>query len=250
MTKEWRFACLAAMVLGALGVLTLLFPDRSRAATPLLTTSLRCDRTLVVVGSDFDCSVVFRNTGDVTFTGVAAQAGFELCLQSGSCCVCIIGLFPLEYVSADPAWTGYTLQYHNPLWDPLGSGTLAPGESASLTVTVRAALLHAPGSAEGSRPAVCLFGSGYANTDGLPSAEQTLSSDCVTIDVVEALPVDVNCDERLDSVDALLLLQLIAGLIPSLPCPDGADTNGDGVVDPIDAELILQFSAGLIHQFS
>lgn len=57
---------------------------------------------------------------------------------------------------------------------------------------------------------------------------------------------DVNCDGRVDPLDAALILQLAAGLILSLPCPNGADVSGDGAVDALDAVLILQFSAGLI----
>jgi hypothetical protein len=58
---------------------------------------------------------------------------------------------------------------------------------------------------------------------------------------------DVNCDGRVNAVDAALTLQYSAGIIGSLPCPVNADVNGDGRTDARDALLILQVDAGLIH---
>ena len=58
---------------------------------------------------------------------------------------------------------------------------------------------------------------------------------------------DANCDGRVDSVDAALILQHEAGLIHSLPCPDLADVNQDGRANSLDASLILQYNAGLLY---
>lgn len=57
---------------------------------------------------------------------------------------------------------------------------------------------------------------------------------------------DVNCSFAVDSIDALLILQLTAGLIATVLCEDRADVNSDGDVDAVDSTLILQFDAGLI----
>ncbi len=57
---------------------------------------------------------------------------------------------------------------------------------------------------------------------------------------------DASCDGVVNPLDAALILQLSAGLINTLPCPDAGDTSGDGTTNPLDAALILQFSAGLI----
>lgn len=58
---------------------------------------------------------------------------------------------------------------------------------------------------------------------------------------------DVNCDASVDSIDAALVLQLVAGLVDALPCEENADANADGANNAIDAALILQFNAGLIE---
>ena len=57
---------------------------------------------------------------------------------------------------------------------------------------------------------------------------------------------DASCDGRVDSIDATLILQLDAGLITSLLCPQHGDVNGDGAVNALDAVLILQLDAGLL----
>jgi len=57
---------------------------------------------------------------------------------------------------------------------------------------------------------------------------------------------DANGDGSVNAIDATLVLQLVAGLLPSLP--PTADANLSGAIDAIDAALILQFVAGLIGQ--
>ena len=48
------------------------------------------------------------------------------------------------------------------------------------------------------------------------------------------------------SVDALLILQFVVGLVGSVPNPDSADVNSDGEIDSLDALLILQLGVGLL----
>lgn len=57
---------------------------------------------------------------------------------------------------------------------------------------------------------------------------------------------DANCDDSIDSLDALLVLQFEAGLVDRLIFPEGTDSNKDGKIDSRDALLILQFNAGLM----
>jgi hypothetical protein len=56
---------------------------------------------------------------------------------------------------------------------------------------------------------------------------------------------DVNCNARINSIDAALVLQREAGLIDALPCSENADLNHDGVANSVDAQLILQYNARL-----
>jgi hypothetical protein len=62
---------------------------------------------------------------------------------------------------------------------------------------------------------------------------------------------DPNNDGVADSLDALYILQVSAGLI-ELPPPAFAstDVNNDGYVDAIDATLVLQYTAGLISELN
>jgi hypothetical protein len=48
-----------------------------------------------------------------------------------------------------------------------------------------------------------------------------------------------------DSKDAALVLQVTALLIGNVPCPAAADLDGNRRIDSVDALLILQCSAGL-----
>jgi hypothetical protein len=60
---------------------------------------------------------------------------------------------------------------------------------------------------------------------------------------------DVNCDGKVNSRDAMMVLQLNSGLKNILPCKKNADVNGDNRINALDALLILQFEAGLIDHF-
>jgi len=55
---------------------------------------------------------------------------------------------------------------------------------------------------------------------------------------------DVDCRDGTTSVDAVLVLQLAAGLLTSLPCSANGDMDGDGRMGAADAAIILQVAAG------
>jgi glucose/arabinose dehydrogenase len=59
---------------------------------------------------------------------------------------------------------------------------------------------------------------------------------------------DVDCSGSVTSIDAALVLQLVAGLLDALTCQGGADANADGNINAIDAQLILQLTAGLLER--
>jgi len=57
---------------------------------------------------------------------------------------------------------------------------------------------------------------------------------------------DVNCDQRMDAKDVLLVFQFNAGLLRTLPCPQNADVDTNRRITSVDALLMLQRIAGLI----
>ncbi|TMB98798.1 MAG: glucose sorbosone dehydrogenase [Chloroflexi bacterium] len=57
---------------------------------------------------------------------------------------------------------------------------------------------------------------------------------------------DVDCDQVIDSVDALLLLRQAAGISTQVPCAtSGGDVNCDGKITSVDALHVLRYAAGL-----
>jgi hypothetical protein len=81
-----------------------------------------------------------------------------------------------------------------------------------------------------------------------PTVTPTMPTPSPTPVPPPALLGDVDCNGRLDSIDAALILQRSAGLIEGLPCEGSADASGDGRVNSIDAALVLQRVAGLIER--
>ncbi len=81
-------------------------------------------------------------------------------------------------------------------------------------------------------------------SSGWVDIESLITGQVVRVQVLSRR-FDVNCDGATNPVDALVLLQYAAGLVPWLDCVANADANGDGSVNPLDAALILQFDAGL-----
>lgn len=57
---------------------------------------------------------------------------------------------------------------------------------------------------------------------------------------------DADCNGQINAIDAALVLQYVADLLPALDCHSGADANQDGTVNAIDSALILQYVADLI----
>lgn len=93
-----------------------------------------------------------------------------------------------------------------------------------------------------SADATALYGTYRMGTEGeLPGGEEV---------VYQVRPKgtsgDANKDGRIDSIDALLVLQHGAGLLPQI---NNGDVNIDGSVTAIDASLILQLVAGRIDVF-
>jgi hypothetical protein len=100
---------------------------------------------------------------------------------------------------------------------------VACGRSASLTIIAN----HSKGA-------------GWVDIESLTTGE-TARVYIVTV------RYDANCDGATNAIDALLILQYVAGKTPALACSENADANGDGQINALDAAVILQFDAGLIR---
>ena len=88
---------------------------------------------------------------------------------------------------------------------------------------------------------------------GKPAAPEATSTPTPAPPTVTPTPTsqrhlngDVNRDGRVDSIDAAIILQYAAGLLPAEPA--FGDVNHDGQTNAIDAALILQYVAGLLGQ--
>jgi hypothetical protein len=85
-----------------------------------------------------------------------------------------------------------------------------------------------------------------AGTPTITQAPTATPTPTITFTPTPVFPAgDAGCDGVADAIDALLVLQVVAGYPPSW-CKVYADANRDGTVNAIDAILILQYAAGLI----
>jgi hypothetical protein len=91
---------------------------------------------------------------------------------------------------------------------------------------------------------ICGLG-GPTNTPPQP-ATPTRTATRTRTPTPEGVVGDASCDEIVNSIDAALVLQLVADLLQAFGCDADVDVNGDGRVDAIDAALILQFDAGFL----
>ena len=90
------------------------------------------------------------------------------------------------------------------------------------------------------------FGSDPLDPDSIP-VDPTATPEPTATPFLATLAGDANCDGTVNSIDAAIVLQDTAQLLPFLPCPLNADVNHDSSINAVDATLILQFSAGLIN---
>lgn len=64
---------------------------------------------------------------------------------------------------------------------------------------------------------------------------------------IKVIPLgDVDCNARVDPVDALRILQFDAGLSGASQCMMRGDIDGDGRVNSGDAVRVLFYAAGLV----
>ncbi len=85
-----------------------------------------------------------------------------------------------------------------------------------------------------------------ARSQEKPVASGSLPSARIGMAQHEAMRGDADCSGAVNSGDALWVLQYVVRNVAFLPCPQAADSDGDGVVTAVDALLDLQLDAGLI----
>lgn len=68
-------------------------------------------------------------------------------------------------------------------------------------------------------------------------------------EVSEVILGDINWDGKIDSIDAVTLLQYLAGYSVVLPDESAADVTGDGKINAADAVLLKQYLAGMDVEF-
>ena len=74
-------------------------------------------------------------------------------------------------------------------------------------------------------------------------AEDIFDQAYVIADMSTSTPGDMNGDGEINSIDAVLLAQRLAGWDVELDV-SAADCNGDGEINAIDAVLLAQYIAG------
>ncbi len=233
-------------------------------ATPAPVSGLSTGVTALALGADQSCAVVMGaakcwggnangQLGDGTVAGrampvdVAGLASGVLAIAAGDGSTCA-----LTTSGGVKCWGAND---YGQLGDGTTSAHRTPADVSELGSGVT-------GVTAGSAFACALTGAGATRCWGLNDSGQlgdgTTTDRRTPVDVVSeakptpvaspavALDGDANCDERVDSIDAALILQYSARLIKSVGCAGGADVNDDGAIDSRDAALVLQTVAGLI----
>ena len=101
-----------------------------------------------------------------------------------------------------------------------------------------------PGTTPTPYPTMCASNFFYITS---PSFTVTVSG-APTPTPLPVVAGDADCDGTVASKDAARVLQYAADLLENVPCPENANVNG-AELNAVDAVLILQFVAGLFPHF-
>ncbi len=202
------------------------------------TVSVQVSNTTCEMREDaaFRVNVYLMGNGGVAAAGMAAHVTYSGVTSSGP---------------GDSVWDGCTFEptESGPAFEnaacTIGLSPAAPVQVAGLITTFSFTCTD-----DGSM--TLSHGDGEtALTDNTLAEHREAGPDELTLDCQEGLPTlagDSDCNGSVNSIDAALILQNVAGLLANLTCPDGADANSDGRINAIDAALVLQFSAGLLGE--
>ena len=93
-----------------------------------------------------------------------------------------------------------------------------------------------------------ISGKGGTGKTTLTASFAALAKDIVIVDVIDEFKIgDVNHDNIVDIIDALLIAQYFVGLNPTGFYTDVADVNFDGLIDIVDTLLVAQACVRLIE---
>jgi alpha-tubulin suppressor-like RCC1 family protein len=262
LTAEGGVKCWGLNVDGALGNGTTV-----DSATPVDVVGLSGEAVALAAGLGHTCALI--ETGSVQCWGsnVIGQLGDGQSCGADYCAtpVDVTGLADAVAVTADTLHTcALTQTGEVKCWGVNDDGELGDGSHSNIRTTpVDVIGLKAGAAAVGTGwthtcavttggGAMC-WGShwyGQIGDGGICNFGQGRIICPLPVPVVERerkrTPGNANCDAEVSSVDAALILQFQAAVIPALPCPSLADVTDDGEVNALDAALILQYEAGLI----
>jgi hypothetical protein len=132
---------------------------------------------------------------------------------------------------------------NTPDQQPTNTPTIS--SSATSTAVIPTATVTPTASQPTNTPTVTATATEAAPTS-TPESTNTFTPTRTATPTPSALAGDANCDRRVNSLDALAVLQKSAGLIAGVGCSVAADVNLDGSIGALDAALILQYTAGLV----
>jgi hypothetical protein len=83
------------------------------------------------------------------------------------------------------------------------------------------------------------------NYDRIAPIDHTFADGtCTGCGAADSVPGDVNGDEKINSLDGLLLMRYLNGWNVNIASPEAMDVNGDGKVNSLDGLILMRYLNG------